>query len=129
MITLTDEREKITWYEKVSNIVQYPFIMRALGSLEIEKNFLSLIEAVLANLKQKSCLMEKLPSGVRNQIELLANTVSVYVVPEDWPRERSVKVRSARKRSCYHLEITNVYKLPMRINRTGNKFQEKLPRK
>lgn len=128
MITLTDEREKITWYEKVLNIVQYPFIMRALGSLEIEKNFLSLIEAVFPNLKQKSCLMEKLPFGVRNQIELLANTMSAYVVPEDWPRETSVRIRSVRKRS-YHLEITNVYKLPMRINRTGNKFQEKLPRK
>ena len=76
----------------------------------------------------KLCFMEKLPFEVGHQIELLATTMSACVVPEDWHREAGVRIRSGKKIN-HHLEITNVYKLPMRINRTGNKFQEKLPRK
>ena len=82
--------------------------------------------------------MEKLPFEVGNQIELFAITMSACVVPEDWHRETGIRIGSGKKRNCYHLEVTNVYKLPIRINRkkkkkrinrTGNKFQEKLPRK
>ena len=40
------------------------------------------------------------------------------VVPEDWPRETSKDKDGERKeKNCYYLEIINVCKLPMRINK------------
>ena len=51
LATLMDKREKehdyLKRFEKVLNIVQSPFLMKALGNLATEKNIFNLIEAVL----------------------------------------------------------------------------------